>query len=898
MHLPILETKLHMPPLRRELVHRPRLMNMLNHELWRKDSFGRALTLVSAPAGFGKTTLVVEWANSLGQEGSSRMHFCWLSLYEEDNDPIRFLSYIAAAFLSCDSEIGRVAMAMLKEPKLPSVETFVASIINDALNMDVKIFLILDDFHLINSQFALEFFRFFLTHLPPQIHVVVTTRSDPPVPISKMRVLGHMLEIRQNDLRFTHHESAEFLRSMDLQQLSLEEIKILHERTEGWAVGLQLAALSIQRCDDTRRFVDSFSGVHHFVLDYLLEEVFRRQPDDVREFLLKTSILNRFCSALCDCLLENQDASEMLLVIEKANLFLVALDHSRNWYRYHSLFSDFLRERLRNQESREVVAGLHRKASCWYSGAGLVHDAVHHAREAEDWLLLKDLILKNAREMIAHGEVKTVSGWIQFMDEEMVVDTPGLCIDYAWALILTGKLDTAEKYIHLAEKSVDKTDTPGDECTVFGELLLQMGLLAHFRNEPHKAIEFSREALEHLPASDRLFRCIAGLILGLSHRAASRLQDAQNAFIIADQACMPSDGFYPRLVAISTLGEILVERGLLQQAAEKFRTAINLGQRQPSCSIAHVELAGLLYEWNELGAAEQHLRQAVELGCLTGNADIQTRVQCMLARYYTIKGRRVEALELVDKARRMIRENDVTIWRSALTYYHATRIAMAHGDLHAAEKHLKEMPRQADAALQIRLVEPLRAELLMAHGKRPEAFEMLKRIYAALEKMDLQCWMVDIRCLQALCAPSQAEAVIILTDNLLAAQAEGYMRTFLDKGTPMRTLLGLIKTPKLEPYVSELLKGFHPTDSLTDVELKTPSKIQPLLDPLSGREIEVLALVANGFSNQAIAKKLHISIGTVKTHVHSILGKLQADNRTNAVVRARKLGLIETDLSG
>ena len=400
MTTPILATKLYIPPVRPELVSRPRLIERLNAGLHRK------LTLISAPAGFGKTTLVTEWLNS------AERPFTWLSLDENDNDPARFLTYLVAALQKTDPVIGQAAQAMMQAPQPPPPESLLTTLINDIAATPHPFALVLDDYHLIHTLPIHQQLAFLLEHQPPRMHLVIASREDPPLPLSRLRARGHTVEIRQDDLRFTVEETADFLHRAMRLDLSSADVNALRQRTEGWIAGLQLVALSLRGSDDVHRSVQSFTGSHRYVLDYLIEEVFRCQPADVQDFLLKTSILGRFTAPLCNTVAERDDSRELLLALEQANLFIVPLDESRQWYRYHRLFAELLRHRL-EIESPDGIAHLHRRACQWYADHGFTADAIRHALAALDWERASDLILSTHSSLLKRGEVVTLLGWFQ-----------------------------------------------------------------------------------------------------------------------------------------------------------------------------------------------------------------------------------------------------------------------------------------------------------------------------------------------------------------------------------------------------------------------------------------------------------------------------------------------------
>jgi LuxR family maltose regulon positive regulatory protein len=483
--VPLLTTKLCIPPVRPGLVSRPQLVERLNEGLNRK------LTLVSAPAGFGKTTLVTEWLNN------AERPFTWLSLDEGDNDPVRFLTYLVAALQKIDPAIGQAAQAMLGAPQPPPPEPLLTSLINDVAATSRPFVLILDDYHLIHTLSIHQQLGFLLEHQPPPqrgMHVVIAAREDPPLPLPRWRARGQTVEIRQTELRFTEKETTDFLRRVMRLKLSSADVDALQRRTEGWIAGLQLVALSLQSCDDAHQLVQSFTGSHRYILDYLIEEVFQRQPAGVQDFLLKTSILDRFSAPLCDAVrgasrggIERDDSHQVLLTLEQGNLFIVPLDESRQWYRYHRLFADLLRHRLQMREPASTVSSLHQRASQWYQAKGYVADAVHHALAGSDWERAANLIHAASETMLKRGEVTTLLRWYQALPDAEVRARPRLCLEYSWALILTGQIEAADSYLGQAEAvAQDEADrdgqaASGDQTVLLGEIVAAQAYVARAR---------------------------------------------------------------------------------------------------------------------------------------------------------------------------------------------------------------------------------------------------------------------------------------------------------------------------------------------------------------------------------------------------------------------------------
>ncbi len=870
--MPLLTTKLYVPRVRAELVSRSRLTERLNEGVTRK------LTLVSAPAGFGKTTLVTEWLSGL-----DRPH-TWLSLDENDNDPARFFTYLLATLRKIGSNIGHAAQAMLQAPQPPPPESFLTSLINDIAAAPQPFVLILDDYHLIQRMPIHKQLAFFLEHQPPQMHLVIITREDPPLPLFRWRARGQTMEIRQADLKFTEEETADFLRRVMRLELSAADVAALQRRTEGWIAGLQLAALSMRGRDDVHQLVQSFAGSHRYILDYLIEEVVQRRPADVQDFLLKTSILDRFTAPLCNAVTERDDSRDVLLALEQGNLFTVPLDELRQWYRYHRLFADLLRHRLDTVCGSKHVALLHAKASQWYETNGFPAEAVHHALTGCNWDRAATLILNFGESMLKGGEVTTLLAWLQALPDEEVRARPGLCLSCGWALVLTGQMDAAESYLRQAEQ------TAQDAPALLGGIIAAQAYIARARGDDRRTIELSQRALSLLPQADLLSRSIVAVNLGIAYWTSGHLTEAEQALTEADYAAQQSGNIYARLTALCFLGTIQAAWGRLHRAAELFRQAIQSGGRSPAIAYAYIELSALLYEWNDLEAAADHLQRGIELSQRGGNVEIQVSGYRTLARVRQAQGDASAALGALQKAHQLAREKDVPpVIRARNAACHA-QIALAQGDTATAIRWAEQATGHADASPFYPLLGLTQARLLLAQNEKTAAAEQLQGWYETALREGWQFGVVEVRVLQALAAPTPPVALAFLADALALAQSEGYVRTFVDKGELMAALLQEAASQGIAPgYASKLLAAFGVSEH---EDIAIPPHTPTLIDPLSERELRVLRLVAAGLSNRDVAEALYISVNTVKTHLQRIYGKLGVSSRTAAATTALELNLL------
>ncbi len=897
MVTPLLQTKLYVPPARPEMVPRLRLIERLNAGLERK------LILISAPAGFGKTTLVTEWLNSLKAAGSAERPFTWLSLDEDDNNPARFLTYLLAALQRIDPAIGQAAQAMLQAPQPPPPQSFLTSLINDIVATPHPFVFVLDDYHLIHTLPIHQQLAFLLDHQPSQMHLVIVTREDPPLPLSRLRARGQTVEIRQDDLRFTVEETTDFLRRVMRLELSSADVAALQRRTEGWIAGLQLAALSLQGRDDVHQIVQSFTGSHRYILDYLTDEVLQQRPKGTKDFLLQASILDRLSGPLCDAVTGQTDGQATLERLEQANLFIVPLDDERRWYRYHRLFADLLRHRL-HRAHRDLVPELHHRASQWYEAAGFPADAVNHALAGSDWGRAATLILDVGETMLKRGEVTTLLGWLRALPDEEVRAHPGLCLSNSWALILTGQLEAAESYLGQAEAAAcgEPCRTTQDEIALLGGIVAAQAYIARARGDDRRTIELSQRALSLLPQADSDMRSVVAVNLGIAHWSSGHLTEAEQALTEADHAAQQSGNHYARLTALSFLGVIQAARGRLHQAAELFRQAIRLGKRSPPIALAHNEFGALLYEWNDLEAAADHLQRGIELSQRSGNLEVQSGGYYKLACLKQTQGDASAALDALQKAHQLARQKDVPPLIRARNAACHVQIALAQDDLATAIRWAEQVTQHANASPFYPLLGLKPARLLLAQNQKAAAAEQLAAQYETAVRAGWQFGVVEVCVLQALAAPTPTAALAFLADALALAQPEGYVRTFIDKGEPMAALLREAASQGIAPeYVSKLLaaidaeeqrsKGAGEMES-TPAPLHPRTSAPPLIEPLSDRELDVLRLLADGQTNQEIAQALCVSINTVKTHLKNVYGKLGVNSRREATAQAKKIGLL------
>lgn len=897
----LLRTKLFPPPHRPGLVARPRLLKRLNDGLQQ----GRPVSLISAPAGFGKTTLAVEWLADLGLIGAAQdsgRKLAWLSLDAGDNDLALFLSYLIAALHNVHPGAGQAVLGLLGRPNLPPVSELLLPLINDLAEGGEPFLLALDDYHTLQDPAIHEALVFLLDHQPPGMHTVITTRQDPLLPLARWRARGQLTEIRPADLRFTREEAAEFLnRSMSLE-LSPEDVSVLEERTEGWIAGLQIAAISLQQAGEaggTQDFIRGFAGDDRFVLDYLVDEVLSRQPPDVQEFLLKTSVLERFNSALCEYLLDEQPAPSpeesrahaILAYLDRANLFLVALDNRREWYRYHHLFAELLQYHLRSTAGADAATALRRKAARWFDRHDLPAEAVRYAQIAGDWALSGELIARHSQALVQQGDLATLLRWMHAMPEDAIRHNPVLARDYGYALVSTGKLNLGAEYLRLAETAfVDQPDA-------LGRTLAHLSTDALFRGEFSRQIQLARRALELIDPANIWLRASAALSLGLGLCHDCEIQASEAAFLDAYEMGLQAKSARTCIFALAYLGRISVLHMNFTQAEDYFQQAGHFsldGLVFPGYDLPLLDLAMLYYEQNDLEGAMECVEQGMQANRQTASVEMGSYGYRIAARICQLRGESVIARQHLRKAVEMAAEFNLSPLTLSLNAALQVQMALTDGDLAAAEGAAPRVTNSLGMYPFIFYPELARVHLHILQGHIPEALELLAPVLPRVEQPGWAYPRLQVRVLQALAAEDPKSALSYLDEALALAQPVGAMRTFLDLGAPMHDLLlGLrFKLPAVRaPFVERLLAAF-PAKPGAAATPPTSASAEALVEPLTEREIEVLQLIADGLTNPEIAQKLYLSTNTLKAHTQNIYSKLDVHSRVQAVNRARELGLI------
>ncbi len=906
----LLASKFYIPPHRPDLVPRPGLLENLDAGLRGK------LTLVSAPAGFGKTTVVSEWLRYCGRPAA------WLSVDKNDNDLSRFLIYLIAALQRIDAEIGVDVQAALEETLSPHFDILLTRLISEIEKLPDKSIIVLDDYHLINSKQVHDAINFLIEFIPPAIHLVISGRSDPPLPISRLRVRGDVNEVRTPQLRFTKEEVATYLNDLLGFDLSTDGIAALETHTEGWIASLKLAALSMQGRDDWPQFISRFSGSNRYVIDYLVDEVMARQPEEVQTFLRRTSILERFCAPLCEYVIDDHGDNDVLDYIERANLFLIPLDDHREWYRYHHLFADFLSQKLREIEP-ENITELHLRASEWYKNAGFVDEAIQHTLTAGDLEGATRLVDGIAIDLVVRREPNKLLKLIARLPYELYKSYPMLCLVHAFALVFMGQLDQVEPALALAEahhNNVDVALNPGYISTV-------RAYLANHEGDLLKSVKLTEQALDEMqsaPANQMtlIFQGSAVIWQGVNFRHLGNLDKARQLFVEAAEINQKAGNYYAALASYEQQAQLAVVRGQLLHAVELYKDGLKLAQdwmdaegRPRGSLIAaagpQLGLGTVLYQLNDLAGAAVHVQRCAdlcELGELLRSADPYT----MLAQLRLAKGDIETSIELLNQA---IAIEDKITDQSVNTTDCPSLIRLRV--LLSREKpgmdYLLADAIRSVAAFgitpndEVDFCSPAGypqefnysdlAYLLIAQGQATEALPLLTRLLGAAIKMGRHGDEIRYLVMFALAHHALRDdqsALDYLHQALDLGEPQGYVRLFVDEGQPMRELLQIAISQNVSPsYANKLLtafpKYFHgPIPAEQERNINT----QLLAEPLSERELEVIRLIADGFKYREIAERLVVSINTVRYHTRNVYGKLSANNRTQAISRAKELSLL------
>lgn len=821
----ILATKLYIPPPRPKAVHRSRLIEQLN-----KGRHGK-LTLISAAAGFGKTTLASEWVTTCGRQAA------WLSLDEGDNDLPRFLNYLVAALKTIEVNISDGVLGGLQSPQQPPTESILTSLLNEISTVRDNFFLVFDDYHVINAKPVDDVLNFLVEHLPPQMHLVITTREDPGIPLARLRVRNQLTELRAADLRFTPTEAAEFLNQVMGLNLLAGDISALETRTEGWIAGLQLAALSMQGRADISGFVRAFAGHNRYIVDYLGEEVLRSQTEHTRNFLLQTSMLNRLNGSLCDAVTGQEDGKGMLENLERANLFIVPLDDERQWYRYHHLFSDVLQARLMEQDPSLTIT-LNQRASTWYEQNDSLTDAVHHALVARDFQRTANLAELAWPAMDRSCQSATWLGWVRKLPDELISFRPVLSAAYAWALLENGHLEDCEIRLRDAEKWLDTaaeiSEEPKDPSSgmvvvdkeQFRNLPVTItnarAYLAQVLGDVLGTEKYARQALDLSPEGDHLQRGIPAVLLGFAQWRSGDLESAYQSFIDVMASFKSAGDISAAISPTFVLANIRIAQGRLNEAVATYEQALQLAKEQGDSlprgtSELYLGLSELCHEMEDLELARKYLLKSEKLGeqLAPANWDCRDRWCIAHALLKKTEGDLKGCMELLDEAERLYFRNPVPDVHPVAAL--KARVWLGLGRLSEAQGWVRKQGLSDDDDLSyLHEFEHITlAKVLIAHYKVDGEYQsihkakgLLERLLKASEEGGRTGSFIEILILQALAYHAQGDmssALKSLERALVLAEPEGYVRIFVDEGVPMAQLLNNAASHEILPeYIKKL----------------------------------------------------------------------------------------------
>ncbi|MFN2136421.1 MAG: tetratricopeptide repeat protein, partial [Candidatus Promineifilaceae bacterium] len=872
---PLLDTKITRPAPRSRLIRRPRLYARLEAGLGAgaareagafagSGDMAARLILVCAPAGYGKTTLVSAWLAK-----SEAVQSAWLSLDEADNDPVRFLAYLIAALQVCVPGAGAAAGRLLQFPQPAAAEAALTLLINDISSSGQPIVIVLEDYHVISAPSVHRALAFLVDNLPPLVHLLLITRSDPPLPLSRLRARGQLLEIRGSDLRFSAEEAGSFFSEVMGLSLARQDVVALEVHTEGWIAGLQLAALSLQGRDDLHDFIAGFTSSNRFILDYLTDEVLAKRPQGTREFLLQTSILDRLCGALCDMVTGQSDGQDTLERLEQANLFVIPLDQERRWYRYHHLFAEVLRQRLQREQS-SILPELHRRAREWFAQSGFAREAIDHALAGMDYDEAIRLIESLAESMLHTGASASLVKWLDALPQEMVRAQPRLALARAWTYQWGANLDLtrAEEWAQLALQAAGAAGAK--EAQFAGEVAALQAMIAATRGDMDRSRECSRLALENLP-EESPWRSTIVFSLATTHFEAGDMVAATTHFEEALRLSRRYDVHYIQLAAASFLADLQIYQGHLHQSQEMYEQVLDRAVPefpQKGGIMARAGLASILCERNQLDEALANVEIGVAKLDQVGGAWAAFVLYRVQARVLQAQGNPQEAAAVLRRMVELGQSTQVSLVKKLAAALHAN-VQLAQGNLDAASawaaaSGLDAADAEANGPGWRELEYLALARVIAARGERAAALSLLERLLRAAEGEGRFGSIIAIQILLALIYQESGDSALALASlerALDLAEPEGYCRIFLDEGEALARLLREEGQEGTHAgYVGALLAAF-------DAEQVRHQNPGFLPQPLSEREMDVLRLAAAGASNKAIASQLFIALPTVKKHM-------------------------------
>ena len=907
----LLTTKLRPPVLPPSRVERSRLIQLMNIGV----KTGHHIFLVSAPAGFGKTVCISEWVSALSEPAT------WLSLESADDNPGRFFVYFIAALQNIDKEIGHEIEGILRAGQLPPAEIICTTLINDILKLKKRFFFVLDDFQMVQDVFILTVLENLIANLPEALYLVLITREDPPLPLARLRARNLMTEIRAGELRFTANETEQFLADVMGLALSHDDISVLEAKTEGWAVGLHLAGLSIKERESPSEFISRLSGSQRFILSYLTEEVLNQQSEDIQRFLLETSILEKLTADLCNAVTKRVDSASMLEKLFADNLFLILLDEEERWYRYHHLFADLLRD-TQHKQRKEDIAKLHRRASDWHEQNGMVNEAIQHALAGADYEAAVHLIESHAMDLLMQWHVKTVEGWMQAIPPEWIALSPKANLVFAWLHLMRGNPALAFPYLERLEKMFSNPQALENVPALTARWKVLQGMLLHAQGKAQESLTLAHQALELVPQTDALTLSQIYLVKANAYQQLNDYPRALEAFQqIAQHSKQVGDSF-SEMLGIAGMGLFAIQQGELHFALQIISEGVDrmeyAGVLPPISTALYGELGDIYYQWHQLDQAFENFQRAIKVSTLSGFADAELYYGVILSRLYQIEGNLEQAVREIQKTVDLMHVEAASVVGEEVIAQQVS-IHLAQGHFAAAEAALKKhgfhfgkqfsFPEPAEIITRpmgVLYISALRILLSRAKNRNEldniePASQLATQLLEGALQQHYTLLALELLLLRAQLFAVTGDDQASQKDYLQAlklGEPEGFISVFVEGGTSAaESLLRLVKQANRESidaeYLQTILEAFPAAvQSASQTKPKPASVKEELIDPLSERELEILHLIDEGLSNQEITERLYITLHTVKKHSSNIYAKLGVSSRTQAVARARQLDLL------
>lgn len=890
----MLLTKLHIPQTGKNLVQRSDLFEKLNEGLNRK------LILISAPAGYGKSTLLCDWINEF------KIPAAWFSIDKNDNDPVEFLKIIIAGIQNIHKDTGKSSFELLKSPIGIKTEYIVELLINDILKIDQEFLIVLDDFHLIESQEIFKIVSYLLEYLPEQLHIAISTRSDPLLPLARVRSRNELTEIRSIDLNFSANDISNFFNKKLKLGLSTDDIYLLESKTEGWIAGLQLTALSMQGRENISDYLKKLAGDNRYIMDYLIEEVLTIQPEEVKQFLLKTSVLEQFTGSLCDSVLQINNSQLILESLEMNNMFIVPLDDERKWFRYHHLFADLLKHRLSIKDNISLQE-IHNNASSWFEKNEMITYAIEHALKSPDFERAMKLLNGKVESLWEKGQYSTIFNFGSALPEHIIKQNKQFCVHYSWTLVLFGKLAEAEKYLNYLESSIFENKDNQDVINenIIGKVYHTLTILNIFSRNIKAAFKYSEKAIQNLSDSDLIWNTWAVIAHGELFLSKFELQKSSNSFIYAISISKQSNNIYLTFISTIDLATVrklegkyndtlMISKELIEKAGNSYIG--NTKSIEILTSMLHSLIGFVLTEFNNIDEGLIHAHKGYELSRKAESESWFAYCALLLAEIYCKIGDRKKAFQFVHE----VEKNDLLPQKmSATAFILKIKLYVLNDELDKASDLLNDSCNRKDIIneFEIYCLKIVKARFYIAKYKTEEALILLDEIALLAKKNGAQEMLIEVEVLKAKAFSIQnekANALNSLINAIVLAQDEGFIRTFFNEGKEIEALIKEIRKIK-STRTSESLdlissKYLNKLCSAFETEKKRNKNSFDIT--LSSRELDTLKLIAENLTNQEIADKLFISLNTVKTHLKNINLKLEASNRSHAVTRAKEIGLI------